>query len=190
MAADISQWPFRNTSRIESRRLEVTLGVSELRSPPSVPSYPSTKTPGLYYRRFPCWLFCQNCRRMHRLLQREETGSAPKCAHCRGPMVPMRLVAVGVQHGHAMDVPWSLWAHSEPNGAGQERCKSDDLLFQTRTVATEGLASLVVRCAVCGANRHLGDLTSRESLRRIGFRCTGAQPWQHQWFPEPQPEEQ
>lgn len=178
IAADISEWPFSRTSRIESRRLELSLGVNELRSPPSVPSYPSTRTPGLYYRRFPGWLFCQDCRRMHRFTARDETGAAPRCARCSGPMVPMRFVAVGVQHGHIMDVPWSRWAHSEPANEKQERCRANDLLFQTRSVATEGLASLAVRCTQCGGNRHLGDLTARESLRRIGFRCSGGQPWQ------------
>lgn len=178
IAADISEWPFNRTTRIESRRLELSLGVNELRSPPSVPSYPSNRTPGLYYRRFPAWLFCQDCRRMHRFTGRDETGAAPRCAHCSGPMVPMRFVAVGVQHGHITDVPWSRWAHSEPANEEQERCRAEDLLFQTRSVATEGLASLLVRCIPCGANRHLGDLTARESLRRIGFRCSGGQPWQ------------
>ncbi|MBX7134886.1 MAG: DUF1998 domain-containing protein [Fimbriimonadaceae bacterium] len=178
MAMDISVWPYRDTRRVVSRRLELSLGVSELRSPPSVPSYPSVNTPGLAYRRFPAWLFCQSCRRMHRFLSREETGSAPRCTECSGPMVPMRFVAVGVQHGHAMDVPWDVWAHSEPTDDNQRRCRSEELLFQTTAAETEGLASLVVRCAACSASRHLGDLTVRESLRRIGVRCSGAQPWQ------------
>ena len=104
MAADISQWPYAMTRRIESRRLEMSLGVSEVRTPPSVPSQPSTRTPGLYYARFPGWLFCQDCRRMHRVLRREETGQPPRCTHCRGHMVPMRFIAVGAEHGHAMDV--------------------------------------------------------------------------------------
>lgn len=178
MAVDISQWVFKRTTRVHSRRLELSLGVGELRTPPSVPSYPSEKTPGLFYKRFPAWLFCQNCRRMRRNLNRDETGAAPRCEHCAGPMVPMRFIAVGTQHGHAMDVPWKLWAHSEATSTNQERCKSEDLLFQTNSSATEGLASLVVRCTVCGASRNLADLTSQQSLGRIGFRCTGTQPWQ------------
>jgi len=178
MAADISQWPIAETHRIRAPRLELSLGVTELRTPPSVPSRPSTRTPGLHYKRFPGWLFCQDCRRMHRMTGRDETGEPPRCRHCDGPMVPMRFIAVGTERGHAMDVPWVRWAHSEPQGADQERCRADDLLFQTRSGGTEGLASLVVRCAVCAASRDLGDLTARGSLHRIGFRCTGSQPWQ------------
>lgn len=178
MAVDISQWVLRYTARIRSTRLEQSLGVSELRTPPSVPAYPGENTPGLYYKRFPTWLFCQNCRRMHRYLNRDETGAPPRCGHCAGPMVPMRFIAVGVQHGHAMDVPWPRWAHSEPANDDQDRCRSTDLLFQTNSSATEGLASLVIRCTVCGANRTLADLTAREALGRIGIRCSGTQPWQ------------
>ncbi len=37
MGMDISTWPYQATTRVESRRLELALGVSELRSPPSVP---------------------------------------------------------------------------------------------------------------------------------------------------------
>jgi hypothetical protein len=178
MAADISLWPLEATHRIVSRRLEESLGVAELRTPPSVPSRPSARTPGIFYKRFPSWLFCQDCRRMHRARGHEETGGPPACRYCRGPMVPMRFIAVGTERGHAMDVPWVGWAHSEPQNQEQERCRVEDLLFLTRASGSEGLSSLVVRCAVCAAERDLGDLTTRGALRRIGFRCTGAQPWQ------------
>ncbi|RQW84072.1 DUF1998 domain-containing protein [Micromonospora globispora] len=178
MAADISLWPVDHTQRIESRRLEESLGVTELRSPPSVPSYPSRRTPGIFYQRFPGWLFCQDCRRMHRIKRHDETGEVPICRHCRGPMVPMRFIAVGTKRGHAMDVPWVRWTHSEPRNADQERCRVEDLLFKTRGGGSEGLSSLVVHCAVCSASRDLGDLTAKGALNRIGFRCAGGQPWQ------------
>jgi hypothetical protein len=178
MAMDISNWDISKTRRIESRRVEGALGGAELRTPPSVPSRPSTSTPGLYYRRFPGWLFCQDCRRMHRAQPREETGAPPRCLHCSGLMVPMRFVAVGTEYGHAMDVPWVRWAHSQAGSQDQQRCQDRNLLFKTRAGGTEGLASLVVHCATCGASRHLGDLTARDSLRRIGIRCSGGQPWQ------------
>lgn len=178
MAADISTWPLARTRRILSRRLELALGVAELRSPPSVPSRPSKNTPGIDYRRFPSWLFCQDCRRMKRVSPRDETGDPPRCAHCQGVMVPMRFIAVGAERGHAMDVPWVAWAHSEPRAEDQERCRAEDLLFETKASGSEGLSGILVRCAVCDASRDLGALTSRDSLRRIGIRCTGSQPWQ------------
>ncbi|GAA3947523.1 hypothetical protein Aau02nite_61490 [Amorphoplanes auranticolor] len=178
MAADISRWPVDETYRIVSRRLEESLGVAELRSPPSVPSRPSKRTPGVLYERFPGWLFCQDCRRMHRMRHHDETGEPPTCRHCRGPMVPMRFIVVGTERGHAMDVPWVRWAHSEPQNQEHQRCRAEDLLFLTRSGGSEGLSSLYVRCATCTAERDLGDLTTRGSLARINVRCSGAQPWQ------------
>jgi hypothetical protein len=182
MAADISRWPIDETRRIVSRRLEERLGVAELRSPPSVPSYPSNRTPGVLHERFPGWLFCQDCRRMHRMRRHDETGEPPRCRHCKGPMVPMRFVVVGAERGHAMDVPWVRWAHSEPDDEAQRRCRAQELLFLTRTGTSEGLASLVVRCIACTAERDLGDLTTRGALARIGVRCAGSQPWQQSHF--------
>jgi hypothetical protein len=178
MGADISEWPYDRTERVAMRRLELALGVSELRSPPSVPSYPSTNTPGLPYQRFPRWLFCQDCRRMHFLRASDETGEPPVCDRCGGGLVPMRFIAVCTRKGHAMDVPWDRWAHSEPDTDDQKRCKAPNLLFETRQSGTEGLANLLVRCTTCGAARDLGDLTVRDSLKRIGVRCSGRQPWQ------------
>lgn len=178
MGVDINEWPYDKTKRVECRRLEEALGVKELRTPPSVPSYASKHTPGIAYQRFPRWLFCQECRRMHRAWDHEENGEAPKCSHCNGHMVPMRFIAVCVRRGHAMDVPWDRWAHSQAGHEDQRRCRKHELRFETRSGGSEGLSSLVVFCMTCGASRHLGDLASRDALKRISVRCSGAQPWQ------------
>jgi hypothetical protein len=178
MGTDISHWPYDKTVRVESRRLQDKLGVKELRSPPSSPSEPSTKTPGLLYQRFPLWIFCQNCRRMRRSRLIDENGKGPRCSVCDGHMVPMRFIAVCTRRGHAMDVPWDGWAHSETTSENQRKCQDRKLRFDTREGGTQGLASLVVRCETCGASRHLGDLTAKNSLKRIGVKCSGKQPWQ------------
>jgi hypothetical protein len=178
MGVDISEWPYERTARVECRRLEDRLGVQELRSPPSVPARPSTRTPGIYYQRFPRWLFCQDCRRMHRRLGHEEDGGAPKCLQCGAKLVPMRFIVVCATKGHAMDVPWDRWAHSEPRDEEQSRCREPVLSFETRRGGSEGLSGLVVRCVTCNAGRDLGDLTVRDSLKRIGVTCLGLQPWQ------------
>lgn len=178
MACDISTWPYDDTRRLTSRRVELALGVAELRSPPSVPSRPSDKTPGVWYARFPRWTFCQVCRRMTFLNRTAETGKPPKCGHCQGGLVPMRFIVVGTTDGHAMDVPWDRWAHSEATTEAQKRCRNPTLTFESRSGATEGLSSLVVACSTCGASRDLGDLTATGSMKRIGVRCSGRQPWQ------------
>lgn len=183
MASDISEWPYVHTVRVESKRLEDRLGVKELRSPPSSPSEPSSRAPGLRYQRFPRWLFCQNCRRMHRSTMHEEDGKPPLCAACKGHLVPMRFIAVCTRRGHAMDVPWDAWAHSEHASESQRKCQNRKLRFETREGGSQGLASLVIRCETCRASRDLGDLTARDSLKRIGVRCNGKQPWQAGGFP-------
>lgn len=182
MGVDISEWPYDKTVRVESRRLEERLGVKELRSPPSVPSRPSTKSPGIYYQRFPRWLFCQDCRRMHRSSNHEEDGTAPRCKHCDATLVPMRFIAVCASRGHAADVPWDRWAHSQPINDDQGRCHDPELTFETKKGGSEGLSSLVVHCLTCQASRHLGDLTARDSLKRINVTCPGRQPWQRGQF--------
>lgn len=178
MGADISEWPYDKTARVDSRRLEAALGVEELRSAPSVPSYPSKNTAGISYQRFPRWLFCQDCRLMRFVYGPEETGDAPKCKDCSGHLVPMRFIAVCTKRGHAMDVPWDRWAHSSAETDDQRRCRAAKLLFETRRGGSEGLSSLLVRCVTCKALRGLGELTGQDSLKRIGVRCSGQQPWQ------------
>lgn len=164
MGADISTWSYSTTRRLPSRRVELALGVSELRSAPSVPSYPSGRTPGIDYQRFPRWTFCQECQRMTELKDKDETGEPPKCGYCRGALVPMRFIAVGTTHGHAIDVPWIRWAHSEATTDDQQRCRQANLTFTSTKGGSEGLSSLVVSCSTCGAARHLGELTSSGSL--------------------------
>ncbi|MGY1810176.1 DrmB family protein [Blastococcus sp. SYSU D00669] len=178
MGTDISEWPYEHTVRVECKRLEDRLGVKELRSPPSSPSEPSSRAPGLRYQRFPRWLFCQNCRRMHRSSMYEEDGKPPVCAACQGHLVPMRFIVVCTRRGHAMDVPWDIWAHSEYESEDQRKCQNRKLRFETREGGSQGLASLVIRCETCKARRDLGDLTAKDSLKRIGVRCNGKQPWQ------------
>ena len=178
MGVDISEWDYDRTTPIPFPRLERALGVHKLRSAPSVPSYPSTATPGIPYQRFPRWLFCQNCRRMRRMQSNDETGDPPKCKHCTGALVPMRFIAVCTTRGHAMDVPWDRWAHSEATESEQQRCRAASLVFETGRGRSTGLSSLLVRCTTCNSRRDLGDLTTRDALTRIGVRCNGKQPWQ------------
>jgi hypothetical protein len=178
MGVDISDWPFDRTVPVPSRRLEERLGVRELRSPPSVPARPSKNSPGIHYQRFPRWLFCQDCRRMEHYGEHRETGEAPQCGQCRGKLVPMRFIAVCAVKGHVRDIPWGEWAHSAHRSDSEQRCRDHVLSFDTDGRGGEGLSGLVVRCLTCGASRHLGDLSARGALKRIGVTCSGGQPWQ------------
>ena len=51
------------------------------------------------------------------------------------------VIAVGAERGHAMDVPWVRWAHSEPRGADQERCRHDPRPLQPGVPGITDIAS-------------------------------------------------
>ena len=95
-------------------------------------------------------------------------------------MVPMRFVAVCTKHSHVMDVPWDRWAHSEPTNEDQRKCAlgGHDLVFEPVPNTSEALSGLRVACLSCRAQRTLGGITSADSLRRVGIKCLGGQPWQ------------
>lgn len=178
IAMDTGWWP-KVAPAVECRRLEEALGASALKSAPSVPSYPGKKTPGLQYRRFPGWLFCERCRRMSRLTPKSETGKKPECAHCHGHLVPMRFVAVCRSNSHIEDIPWPLWTHRAAETDAQKRCQSSSgLEFKTSKTGNESLGSLSITCKDCGTRRSLGALSRQGSLKADGFRCMGRQPWQ------------
>lgn len=178
IAMDTSWWPAQSPE-LSCERLERTLRVLKLKTPPSVPSYPSKKTAGLRYMRFPAWLFCQNCRRMQQWSRDRESGSHPVCSHCSGPMVPMRFIALCTENSHVMDVPWKRWVHRVAETDAQVQCQSSvDMKFETSSTGNEGLSGLRITCKACGCSRHLGELSGKGALSRDGFRCSGKQPWQ------------
>lgn len=181
IAMDTSWWP-TISPRLQSPRLEQALGGSKLKQAPAVPAFPSNKTIGLQFARFPSWLFCQNCRRMKRLSYKDETGKAPICT-CSGPLVPMRFVGVCETGSHIQDISWRWWAHNQAENEEQNQCKDETSLeFVSSKVGNEGLSGLRIRCRACQASRHLGELSSSGSLKRDGVRCLGRQPWQDHTF--------
>lgn len=179
VAMDTGWWP-SESRKLECRRLEDALGAG-LKSPPSVPDRPHRDTPALMFMRFPEWRFCQNCRRVSKLLKRDGGVLKNQCLNCAGPMVPMRFIAVCSDHSHAQDVPWWWWTHSGSDKEEHRRCQDRALLeFVTSDDAGEGLAGLRTICRACGASRPLNELTANSALGRVGLRCGGRQPWQHE----------
>ncbi|WP_131788007.1 DUF1998 domain-containing protein [Protofrankia symbiont of Coriaria ruscifolia] len=171
VAEDASTWGGKREF-ITMPRLAGYLKVKELRTAPAGGSVP--------YYRFPQWLFCPACRRMERWsIGREKKGATPRCENCRAKsqLVPMRFVAV-CGRGHLSDVDWRRWAHSAAKAGERGTCKDSKLTFETSGAVGGGLESTEVKCGACGASRSLEGLPHKDSLRRIGQRCTGRQPWQ------------
>ena len=174
VSEDISRWRGKR-SVLRAPRIAAHFGVQELRTPPPL----EEKGSGLPYYRFPQWLFCGSCRRLERWsVMKEEPGKPPRCGVCSGrpQLVPMRFVAV-CGKGHLDDVDWNHWAHSDPKKREQRQCGQRNLRFRHVSGVGGGLESVEVGCE-CGARRNLKDLPGADSMKKVGVRCRGRQPWQ------------
>ena len=173
---------WRRAPKITLPRLQNRLGAPDgFRLPPVVRhGAPAAK---LMVQRFPSWLFCPRCRRMWRWGREEEVrakGRVPKCTsrRCSSVLVPMRYVAV-CEGGHMTDVDWHRWAHSVKTGASAPcSSQSPELYFEARGDKGATLDALAIRCGRCDGRRTLKELLNQNSLKRIGQRCWGRQPWQ------------
>lgn len=181
VGCDISYWK-GSGQRIRSKRLAAALGVEGFRSAPSHTSlFSNSAGATVPYFRFPQWLFCQRCRSMVRWTTKMEINDEPpRCGRCaaKPQLVPMRFV-VACSLGHLGDVPWDYWAHFKATEPKQKQCKSKDLRFRSLSSAGSGLESLRVECDTCGAARSLAGVTAKETIKAMGLRCPGKQPWQY-----------
>lgn len=179
VACDISFWKDMGEP-IACPRLAKNLNVTEFRAAPSRPPLQWGGGPAVPYRRFPQWLFCPVCRvTTHWRSMMEKDGQPPRCGACRrGPqLVPMRFV-IACSDGHLGDLPWDFWAHWGTTQPSQRQCHARDLVFTSRPGGGTGLETLEVRCRTCGAARTLAGITGKDSLKPLGVKCPGKQPWQ------------
>jgi hypothetical protein len=182
VACDTHLWSGRGNP-IRLRRLEKDLGVNGFKAAPAYPGLQlGQRRAGIHYMRFPQWLFCQRCRRMYRwnidMERQDETAECLRAGCNRSQLVPMRFVVV-CSNGHLDDVPWHIWAHFGAKEPSQKQChREDKLRFISRREVGAGLESLIVECEECHASRSLQGLPTSGSLRPLGIRCRGRQPWQ------------
>jgi hypothetical protein len=180
IGCDTTYWKGKG-QKVRSRRLAAALGVDGFRSAPSQTSLYGSSGPTVPYFRFPQWLFCQRCRGMTKWsIKMEIEGEAPKCGSCAGKpqLVPMRFV-IACKSGHLGDVPWEFWAHFKAEHPHQKQCKSKNLKFIDLGGVGAGLQSLVVECKTCKAKRPMGNITGKDTIKAMGLRCPGKQPWQY-----------
>jgi hypothetical protein len=174
--------PSRNNTshaytQCDLRRLSTRLGVRTFWQPSTLPPH-AQRMPAksITLARFPRWLFCQVCRRMHRWSWDDEhaleEGRSPKCKvdRCGKPLIPMRWIKVCAS-GHMDDIDWNWTLHSGSTGCTNRSASS--LLFRNRASEGVGLDALVLECSECGVIS-----TVRDILRRVsGSKCHGRQPW-------------
>lgn len=190
VAQDISYWK-RDCRQegipIKLNRLAYRLKVTEFRIPKTSNEFWNKKNiPTIPFKRFPEWLFCQSCRRLKKWERKLEIGGEiPRCDNpqCKASkaLVPMRFV-MACSKGHLQDVPWSRWAHSDPdrNKVDHGECHLEDqLVFKQRLNVGGGLNSLLIQCQACGAQRTLTGITTKDAAKTMGAQCLGKQPWEY-----------
>jgi hypothetical protein len=173
---------WRRAPRITLPRLQNRLGAADgFHLPPVVKE--GARTLALEVQRFPSWLFCPSCRRMWRWGRPQEVdgkGRVPRCLTraCGVILVPMRYVAV-CENGHIADVDWHKWAHVA-RGSTSAPCSPQisELYFESRGDKGATLDALTIRCGTCSSRHTLKDILNLNSLKRVGQRCWGRQPWQ------------
>ena len=181
IACDISLWKNQGQP-VHSRRLAEALGVEGFQSAPVSSSLYGEGRARIPYFRFPQWLFCPTCRVLTRWSIKKEVKDEPaRCTNCsrRPPLVPMRFV-MACEQGHLGDVPWEWWAHFGAKDPKQKGCKDrENLRFIALAGSGAGLQSLRIECKTCGVRRPLSGITSKETVKAMGFRCPGKQPWEY-----------
>lgn len=187
VAMDISKWRVDKEPDIRLPRLERVLRVNKFKGAPVAgrPAFPGATSTGksVPYVRFPAWLFCPNCRAMHKWgYAKEKKGVHPICPECKktSKLAPMRFMAVCIK-GHLMDVPWVRWAHRGAKKPEQRACKHENLLYKSDPTRGAGTQSLIVACRSCNAENDLAGLQYKDSLRGF-FKCQGKHPWEKSEF--------
>lgn len=160
-------------------RLTTKLGVRQLWQPSVEDRGFSRGAPSsICAHRFPSWMFCQSCRRMHQWSWQEEgqlkSGQTPACKHCssqkRRPLVPMRWVQA-CERGHLDDIDWNWGVHRVSKGCANRDAGS--LVFKSRASGGSGLDGLEVKCTRCNSHQ-----TIRQIIASVNGRpCHGGQPW-------------
>lgn len=187
VAMDISKWRVEREPDIRLPRLESVLRVKKFKAAPisERPAFPgaTTRARSVPYVRFPAWLFCPNCRAMHKWgYAKEKKGVHPVCPECRktSKLAPMRFMAV-CGNGHLMDIPWARWAHRGAKTEEQRRCRHEKLMYKSDPTKGAGTQSLIVACRCCRAEHDLGGLQYKDSLKGF-FKCEGKHPWEKSEF--------
>lgn len=143
--------------------------------------------------RFPLWHYCPVCGNMEKIGPGSDRRRCPgdnrrnssKGTYCsnnkigskRLPlMVPERFIAV-CEDGHIEDFPIMEWVHAKSGKEITDRCK----LYRSTGGSSASLSGIRYTCT-CGASANMAGAFSRDTghgsaLDKIGYQCSGNQPW-------------
>lgn len=160
---------------IHEPRLEKRLGVGGFRLPPvklaRAGKVDESSTDVLPVVRFPEWLQCPKCNRLKRADDWNKNPGEPErwCGGCSEDdkvwAVPVRFIAA-CEDGHLGEFPWKAWISCG--------CARPQLSLR---MDGPGLGGKVVACAACKKQRSLEGVFQEFALSKIGYGCTGHEPW-------------
>lgn len=159
---------------IADSRLKRYVGVNRLYAPPVDDGHHGGFVPAL---RFPNWLYCPRCGQMQ---YKESTNVSTqiRCEACSKKfkrdikLIPERFVVV-CPHGHIDNFPVMQWVH---NGTDIDP-KSREHVVSRRTMGGSTTMGDIVYQCTCGARKSLYEANRPEGLNKIGYHCSGRQPW-------------
>lgn len=159
---------------IADSRLKRYVGVNRLYAPPVDDGHHGGFVPAL---RFPNWLYCPRCGQMQ---YKESTNVSTqiRCEACSKKfkrdikLIPERFVVV-CPHGHIDNFPVMQWVH---NGTDVDP-KSREHVVSRRTMGGSTTMGDIVYQCTCGARKSLHGANRPEGLNKIGYHCSGRQPW-------------
>ena len=148
----------------------------------------ATNRPVVSLYRFPRWLFCQKCRRMHQWTLDDERNMKPwhkpkcKTLHgtraCKGTMVPMRFVTV-CENGHIADIEWEKFTHGSLAPQCNHTSLTGGLYFKSNPNLGTGHGALFIHCKGCNVKKSLEDITKNHGLGALSTCGQGRQAWQY-----------
>ena len=192
MTAHPNYWT--NTIKIQDDRLQATLRVNELRTPPTIDDRSSVP-----FVRFPRWYFCPKCRKfmpiedwekVYKNAHKDKPMKIPICLTCSTKKSTKQLVPTGIiticEHGHIDDFPWVKWVHFRNKSGRKEICENPQILMKTGK-SNLGLEGIELECS-CGAKANMKGAFMRLKSSKSNdygvpseykemFKCSGNSPW-------------
>jgi len=166
MIQGLDYWNPRACRSITEPRLARSLGIAQLKEPPS-----GSDDGDVPVVRFPEYYFCPDCRRLDRIRNFDSMDRTPRCQDCGCAIVPSRFVTCCV-NGHIDDFPYFAWIHRSSSGGWSEG--KHRLKLRTRGQSS-ALSDVVVECT-CGASRSMEGAFGASALKGIAS-CSGRRPW-------------
>lgn len=176
MIAGLDAFDTSKMKRVQDSRLEQYIGVNKLFAPPKNDGADSGYVPAV---RFPNWLYCPRCGRMRYVLPNDTSNAVycdnPACqakAKHKIKLIPERFIVV-CPRGHVDSFPVMQWVH---NGENHDSRDSSHVITRRTCGGSTTMGDIVYTCS-CGARRSLAGATQHGGLNRIGYHCTGREPW-------------